>query len=99
VAEKVQPTWVVQLSPHVLQQRVMLLLLSGIISGLVHSPFFSRASLSILHCGRFLYPLNIPLKEKIEAICKEIYGAEKVDYSELAENRLEVYMRKAHQLS
>lgn len=30
---------------------------------------------------RFLYPLEIPVKEKIEAICKEIYGADGVTFS------------------
>ncbi|HZK43944.1 MAG TPA: formate--tetrahydrofolate ligase [Syntrophomonadaceae bacterium] len=29
---------------------------------------------------KFLYDLNIPLKDKIESICKEIYGASKVNY-------------------
>ena len=40
---------------------------------------------------KFLYPLELSLKEKIETICKEIYGAEKVEYSELAEQRLALY--------
>ena len=30
------------------------------------------------------------LKDKIEKICKEMYGADGVDYSELAESRLAV---------
>jgi formyltetrahydrofolate synthetase len=30
------------------------------------------------------------LKDKIEKICKEMYGADGVDYSELAETRLAV---------
>lgn len=30
---------------------------------------------------KFLYDLDIPLKDKIEAICKEIYGADKVNYT------------------
>jgi methylenetetrahydrofolate dehydrogenase (NADP+)/methenyltetrahydrofolate cyclohydrolase/formyltetrahydrofolate synthetase len=40
---------------------------------------------------KFLYPLEYSLKEKIETVCKEIYGAEKVEYSELAETRLKAY--------
>ncbi len=39
---------------------------------------------------RFLYPLDIPLKSKIEAICFSMYGAGSVEYSELAERRLGV---------
>jgi len=40
---------------------------------------------------RFLYPLEISLKEKIETIAREVYGADGVDYSELAEERLARY--------
>merc|ERR1712146_468457 len=40
---------------------------------------------------KFLYPLEMRLKEKIEKICKEMYGADGVDYSELAEARLASY--------
>jgi methylenetetrahydrofolate dehydrogenase (NADP+) / methenyltetrahydrofolate cyclohydrolase / formyltetrahydrofolate synthetase len=38
-----------------------------------------------------LYPLNLPIKEKIEIICKEIYGADGVDYSPEAEAKIELY--------
>lgn len=38
----------------------------------------------------------MPLKEKIACICKEIYGADGVDFSEVAERRLEV-SRALHQ--
>ncbi len=41
----------------------------------------------------FLYPLEMPLKEKIETIAKEIYGAADVTYSELAEKQLADYER------
>ncbi len=41
-------------------------------------------------CRRFLYPLEMPLREKISAICREIYGADGVDFSEAAERRIEV---------
>ncbi len=42
---------------------------------------------------KFLYPLEWPIKQKIEAIAREIYGADGVDYSELAEQRIEEYTR------
>ena len=42
---------------------------------------------------QFLYPLNIPIKEKIEIICKEIYGADGVDYLPAAEEKIELYNR------
>lgn len=40
---------------------------------------------------RFLYPLELSLKEKIETICKEMYGADSVEYTEQAEERLKSY--------
>jgi methylenetetrahydrofolate dehydrogenase (NADP+) / methenyltetrahydrofolate cyclohydrolase / formyltetrahydrofolate synthetase len=40
-----------------------------------------------------LYPLDLPIKEKIEIICKEIYGADGVDYSPEAEEKIELYTR------
>jgi formyltetrahydrofolate synthetase len=42
---------------------------------------------------RFLYPLEFSIKAKIETICKEIYGAEGVDYSEQAEEKIKLYTR------
>ncbi|MFN3742173.1 MAG: formate--tetrahydrofolate ligase [Anaerolineales bacterium] len=42
---------------------------------------------------RFLYPLDIPIKEKIEIICREIYGAEGVDFLPEAEKKIETYTR------
>ncbi len=41
----------------------------------------------------FLYPLDVPIKEKIETIAREIYGAEGVDYSPEAEERIKEYTR------
>ncbi len=42
----------------------------------------------------FLYPLEgTSIKEKIEAIAREIYGADGVDYSPLAEERIAEYTR------
>ena len=38
-----------------------------------------------------LYDVNCPIKEKIEVICKEIYGAKEVEYSELAETQIQEY--------
>ncbi len=42
---------------------------------------------------KFLYPLDIPIKEKIETICREIYGAVGVDYSPEAEAKIELYTK------
>jgi methylenetetrahydrofolate dehydrogenase (NADP+) / methenyltetrahydrofolate cyclohydrolase / formyltetrahydrofolate synthetase len=42
---------------------------------------------------QFLYPLDYSIKEKIETICKEIYGADGVDYSPEAEKKIELYTR------
>ncbi len=36
----------------------------------------------------YLYPLNMSIKEKIEIICREIYGAGELDYSPLAERQI-----------
>lgn len=43
---------------------------------------------------QFLYPLNLSIKEKIEAIAKNIYGASGVSYSEEAEKKIERYTRQ-----
>ena len=40
---------------------------------------------------RFLYESEKSIKEKIEIICKEIYRADGVDYSQLAEKQIEQY--------
>jgi formate--tetrahydrofolate ligase len=42
---------------------------------------------------RFLYELDLPIKAKIEAITKEIYGADGVDYSETAEKQIAQYTK------
>ena len=42
---------------------------------------------------RFLYPLDLSIKEKIEIICKEIYGADGVDYLPEAEAKIELYTK------
>jgi methylenetetrahydrofolate dehydrogenase (NADP+) / methenyltetrahydrofolate cyclohydrolase / formyltetrahydrofolate synthetase len=40
---------------------------------------------------RFLYELEHTIKDKIETIAKEIYGADGVDYSELAESKIKEF--------
>ncbi|MFL7812436.1 MAG: formate--tetrahydrofolate ligase [Anaerolineales bacterium] len=43
---------------------------------------------------KFLYPLEgTSIKEKIEIICKQIYGADGVSYEPLAEKKVELYTR------
>ena len=42
---------------------------------------------------KFLYPLDIPIKDKIEAIAMKVYGADGVDYSPEAEKQIEEYTR------
>jgi methylenetetrahydrofolate dehydrogenase (NADP+)/methenyltetrahydrofolate cyclohydrolase/formyltetrahydrofolate synthetase len=39
----------------------------------------------------FLYPLDIPIKEKIETIADKVYGADGVDYTPLAEQQIASY--------
>ncbi|MCD6521490.1 formate--tetrahydrofolate ligase [Candidatus Calescamantes bacterium] len=43
------------------------------------------------HEMRFLYPDELSIKEKIEIIAKEIYGADGVDYLPLAEEKIKLY--------
>lgn len=42
---------------------------------------------------QFLYPLEWPIKKKIETIATKIYGAEKVEYSPLAEAKIKLYTK------
>jgi formyltetrahydrofolate synthetase len=42
---------------------------------------------------QFLYPLDWSIKQKIEAIATKIYGADGVDYSPEAEDKIELYTR------
>ncbi len=42
---------------------------------------------------RFLYPLDISIKEKIETIVREMYGGAGVEYSSEAEKKIESYTR------
>ena len=43
---------------------------------------------------RFLYPLTLSIKEKVECIAREMYGAEAVSYSALAEEQIARYTRQ-----
>merc|ERR1711871_1114696 len=40
---------------------------------------------------KFLYPLELTLKQKIEKVCIDMYGADGVEYSAIAEQRLKSY--------
>ncbi len=42
---------------------------------------------------QFLYPVDIPIKEKIEAIATKVYGASGVDYLADAEAKVQLYTR------
>jgi methylenetetrahydrofolate dehydrogenase (NADP+)/methenyltetrahydrofolate cyclohydrolase/formyltetrahydrofolate synthetase len=42
---------------------------------------------------QFLYPLDWSIKKKIETICKEIYGADGVDYSPEADQKIELFTK------
>ncbi|TFK54874.1 FTHFS-domain-containing protein [Heliocybe sulcata] len=43
---------------------------------------------------KFLYDLNIPIEQKIEIICKEIYGGDGIELSEVARKQMETYTRQ-----
>jgi formate--tetrahydrofolate ligase len=40
---------------------------------------------------KFLYPLDIPIKEKIQIIATQIYGASKIEYTVIAEKKIKQY--------
>ncbi len=42
---------------------------------------------------QFLYPLEWSIKQKIEKLCKDIYGADGVEYSPEAEKKVELYTK------
>ena len=46
---------------------------------------------------RFLYPLNIPIKEKIKIIATKIYGAKHVEYTSMAEEKIKVYTERGYE--
>jgi formate--tetrahydrofolate ligase len=43
---------------------------------------------------KFLYPLDIPIKEKIRTIATKIYGAKDVEYSQIAEDKIKIYTER-----
>ncbi|KAI8065892.1 formate--tetrahydrofolate ligase-domain-containing protein [Gongronella butleri] len=43
---------------------------------------------------KFLYDANLPIEEKIEIICKEIYRADGIELSELAKQKVALYTRQ-----
>ena len=45
---------------------------------------------------KFLYDLDLPIEKKIETICKEIYGADGIQLSELAKQQIETYTRQGY---
>jgi len=42
----------------------------------------------------FLYPLDLPIKEKIKIIATKIYGAKDVEYSGLAESKIKLFTQR-----
>jgi formyltetrahydrofolate synthetase len=42
---------------------------------------------------KFLYPLDIPIKDKIEIIATKVYGADGVDYTSAAESKVKLYTK------
>jgi len=42
----------------------------------------------------FLYPLDLPIKEKIRIIATKIYGARDVEYSDLAEEKIKLFTQR-----
>ena len=60
---------------------------------------FTLAEKVVEICGksssfRFLYDLNLSLKDKVEVLAKEIYRAGKVEFSPLAFKKLELYEKE-----
>jgi len=43
---------------------------------------------------RFLYPLDLPIKEKIKIIATSIYGAKDVEYADLAETKIKLFTER-----
>lgn len=42
---------------------------------------------------KFLYPLDMPIKNKIDIIAKKIYGARAVEYSEISKKKIDYYTK------
>ncbi|EGN92434.1 hypothetical protein SERLA73DRAFT_172870 [Serpula lacrymans var. lacrymans S7.3] len=45
---------------------------------------------------KFLYDLDLPIEEKISVISKEIYGADGIELSELAQKQVDTYTRQGY---
>lgn len=45
---------------------------------------------------KFLYDLKLPIEEKISIISKEIYGADGIELSELAQKQVDTYTRQGY---
>ena len=45
---------------------------------------------------KFLYPLDIPIVDKIATIAKEIYRADGIELSELAKTQVELYEKQGY---
>ena len=45
---------------------------------------------------KFLYDLEQPIEKKIEIISKEIYGADGIQLSELAQKQVDTYTRQGY---
>ncbi|HAH20021.1 MAG TPA: formate--tetrahydrofolate ligase [Candidatus Omnitrophica bacterium] len=45
---------------------------------------------------KFLYPLDIPIKDKIKAIATQVYGAKDVSYEPIAEEKLAKYTARGY---
>ena len=45
---------------------------------------------------KFLYDLNLPIEEKINIISKEIYRADGIQLSELAQKQVDTYTRQGY---
>jgi len=43
---------------------------------------------------KFLYPLDLPIKEKIKIIATKIYGAKDAEYAELAESKIKLFTER-----
>jgi formate--tetrahydrofolate ligase len=43
---------------------------------------------------KFLYPLDIPIKEKIKIIATKIYGAKDVEYAQIAEEKIRLFTER-----
>ena len=43
-----------------------------------------------------MYDLDLPIEKKIEIISKEIYGADGIELSELAQKQVETYTRQGY---